>query len=202
MKAINLQRRQYLFLSLLFLSGMLADFILVGVFKVVWIVIYGTTYFALAMTIETFVARSKLHILSRKSVIIFLTGTLLGHLAFVDYHRRDQYVLSVLSMSPMVFQSEAFPEFLYVTSPALTEKLTKSPGNKAALKMETETVTDYGCRKTFAIMSIEGVEISSDKQTTWALRHNKLGVFSNLELPTVEEKFLPWCKLKFYRSNF
>jgi len=194
------KNEKLILLALLLAAGFLTDFILVGIFKVIWMLIYGTAYLALAMTIDTAVYRSKYKAISKASVLAFLSGAILGHLIFVNHRRTDHYSMNLLSENPLVLKSSEFPEYLYVESPSLTETLHRQNLTQNIV-METESLTDYDCMKTFTIRRINDFNIPDDTKSTWTLRYNKVGVFSTAILPSMNDNTWPWCKISFYRTN-
>jgi len=190
-----------LMLGLFILSGALTDFLFVGILKIIWIWIYGAAYLALAMTLESKLRSRELwknH--TRWPVTAFLLGCLISHLFFVNHTREEVFPMQVESREPLVLKTGEFPELLYVTSQKLQKNLTESP-NKKETMMVAESVNDYYCMKSFSIKSIEGVEIKNDKSSTWTLRFNKVGIFTNKILPSMDDSSWPWCKISFYKSN-
>jgi hypothetical protein len=199
-----LERNRLLFVGLFLITGVASDFIMVGIFKVIWFAIYATTYIAIAMTIESRVRKSQFHSRAKLAVFSFLGGTLLAHLFFVDHHRHDTYMMTLTSEDPLIFSSPEFPELLYVTSDKLKDKLKDKLSQEHAQKeipMHTDSLTDYDCMKTFAITDIDGVDIRADTEANWTLRFNKLGVFTTEVLPSKNDNSWPWCKISFYRTN-
>lgn len=195
-------RDKLIFIGLFFIGGMLTDFITVGVLKIIWIIIYGTTYFTIAMTIESSVARTKGKAVAKSAVLSFLAGTILAHLCFVNYTHHASYSMTLVSDNPLTLKAPEFPEVFYITSDKLSEVL-KAQNLQQNIPMETESAMDYACAKTFVINSIAGVDIRSDASSHWALRLNKLGVFAHTDLPNLtEDSRWPWCKIVFYRTNF
>jgi hypothetical protein len=195
------QQQKRLGLVVAFLAlGVLTDFVLVGILKVIWIAIYGVSYFAFAMTVETQVSRKGGKQAARVAAVSFLIGTVIGHLLLVQQRREDVYLMSLLSQNPIVLKSEEFPEFLYVQSDRLKQELAASAATEQ-ISVKTVSISDYGCVKRFYIDAIKDIDVYGDTKASWTLRATKLGQFQHPEAPTVQGFQWPWCRYELYRST-
>jgi len=177
-----------------FFAGIVTDFIFGGVFKIVWAFIQLPAYLCLAITIETYFAHSKVKHLSRYVAIAFAGGALLGHFSFSGHQSRYDYSMELVSDNPLVLKTPAIPELLYVMSDKLTHTLAEEH-LRSNIQVTAKGVSDYGCMKRFTIESVDHVGIQSDPGATWTLRLSRLGVFQDRNMPSMDDKEWPWCKI-------
>jgi hypothetical protein len=67
-----------------FALGLIIDFVLCGVFKVIWFLIYFPAYLAAGKGIESRVARSRLSKHSHLVILSLTAGALIGHFTFTS----------------------------------------------------------------------------------------------------------------------
>ena len=183
--------KPYILVLLSFSLGMALDFILVGIFKVIWFPIYATTYFAVAMSVETYFLRTNTVKIARLAAGAILVGAAIIHIIMVGRHSEHTYSLHLVKLNPLILQSSEFPELLYLSGSKLSEAIAKE-NIQAGIPMLSESTTDYGCRRSFKIISIDHIDLASDPSASWTMRATH---------PLIEKQKWLWCNLQFYRPS-
>jgi hypothetical protein len=180
------------------LLGFTVDFVFNGVLKIIWVVIYLPCYFALGATLWNWLVENRWSQWAIVGVAGFALGCLGTHFAFNDCHRIQLYHLALVGDSPVALRSKDWPETLFVTSEKLSQIL-RGWADKNDIPVTALIVTDYGCTKSTRMVAVAGFNIDTDPDTNWVwkdddrLQKIKTG-------PGSEDRYLPWCRLKFYRG--
>jgi hypothetical protein len=154
----------------------------------------------LAMTIEAHIrAKTRFSKFSNRTIVAFLFGSFGAHFALMGADHIFTFPMSVASDSPIVLRSTEWPQKLYVSSEKLTQALLHQP-DRTDLPVTVEEVTDYGCIRTFAINTVDGVDVKTDADAAWTLRTEDLRMLNDAG-PGNEDHKLPWCAITFYRTK-
>jgi hypothetical protein len=180
------------------LIGASLDFTFNGVFKIIWIIVYGPAYIAASKILTTQLSKTKWASNSSLAVGSFFAGALAMHLFFTGYSRHVSYHVSLTSMDPVTFHSDQWPQRLIVVSPTLSSKLV---GMKSVQDVEVEIIrtVDYGCTRLFRVESIAGVDFLKDPESRWTWKTDPHfpGPIPRVG-PGYEDEGLPWCRIHFY----
>lgn len=185
------------------LLGALLDFVFNGVFKIVWIVIYGPAYVVAAKGLATQLSqhsKTRFKPLTRVAVGGFLGGAIVLHLASTGHRRQAVYPMLLATADPITLRSEQWPQKLFVSSDKLSKTLA-GPNAQQQIPVATERVTDYGCTRTFEVVSVAGVDVRSDPDARWTWKTDpRAAARATPAGPGYEDQGLPWCRIKFYRG--
>jgi hypothetical protein len=205
-RTVKKLKSRNLFLCLFILFGVLSDFLIGGVFKIIWPFIYVPTYFVIAMTMGNYLTRIQFQISSQIAIVTYLSGAAIGHLWFVQHHSYAIYPMEIAAVSttPLVLKSAQFPELLFVSSHKLTEALAAQTPAPQTVPVVVEITTDYLCVRSFIINSVAGIDVKLDADAAWTWRANYAGLHNDLHtgptMPT-DNKRWPWCRYQFYRPS-
>jgi hypothetical protein len=178
--------------------GIMLDFLMNGVLKVVWIAITGPTYVVAASTLATALKRSRWSAYTSRGVVGLLVGTILGHLIFQNHGEVRTYPMSRVPSSlsqAVAFRSDDFPETLFVTSPKLQRELDRR-SNDSSVPVSVTIQKDYGCIRSFRVSTVAGVDVLTDTDATWTWKIDKNNPgkpFTGVD-PHDEDQALIWCR--------
>ena len=191
---------KFAILAAVFVLGVAIDFLFNGVFKIVWILIYGPAYCVAGKVLASQMAPTRWANLIPSAVVTLLCGTLIGHLALVGRGRTLAYSMKLTGTSPIVLASSDWPQTLVVSSEKLGQALSQgSPASSIPVSMTL--VADYGCTRTSTVDTIGGVDVRTDRQATWVWKTDPHATnLSVIAGPGTEDLDLPWCRIKFYRN--
>lgn len=187
-------------LFVLALSGVAADFLVNGVLKIIWIIIYGTTYLGIAASLYNRALSTPLRDRASWLALAFLAGAALGHVALTGRSQLRTYTMTVLTASPLALGSSEFTDQLLVTSSRLQQELSR-PGAPASVPVTIQVVENYGCIESFKVSSIAGIDVLSDPQASWVWKPPQGGPTaptSGSAGLTEENKRLPWCQIHWF----
>jgi hypothetical protein len=172
---------------------LVADFPSNGVLKIRALAIDIPVYLCLATTLGTQLAsKEKGWELSAWLIsACFLGGTAMGYLVFMNRERRFSYPMRIVSRSPLVLQAADWPQQLVVEGEKVKQALENSP----AVTVATSVVTDYGCRRTSVVSTVDGIDVRNDPAASWVWR-TPPGLPSPVSGPGFENHTLPWCRAK------
>jgi hypothetical protein len=194
------KRTSYLVaLAICALLGALLDFVFNGVFKIVWIVIYGPAYVVAAKVLHTQLSRLRPSWPARPAIVSLFAGALACHLLCVGHTRQVAYLMTQVSNAPMTFRAADWPQTLVVTSDKLTQVLGAGAG-KDRVPVVLNAVLDYGCYQSLKISTVAGVDVQTDPDASWTWRMENRAPMPTDIGPGSEDRSLPWCLLKFYRG--
>jgi hypothetical protein len=176
--------------------GFFSDFAFNGIGKIIWPVVYVPCYIAFAMTLGSYLNRSRYKKWSNQGVVAFLAGTVVIHWILTGLHIQKTFAMSLVSENPIILRSKEFSEALFVNSETLSRKLADDK-IKEGLLVATDSLRDYGCIRAFYITSVAGVDIQSDPEARWTLKNQPGEIATGTT--GIEESSLPWCWLHFYR---
>ncbi len=182
---------------LAFTGGALFDFLVYGVAKIIWAVVYVPLYVVVASILHTQLTRSAHARHFKMAFVGFVAGALVARVALVHRHRQATYVMAAGGSQPFTLHSEDWPRTLLVTSEALAKDLSAKPAGRA-LSVVVDVVSDYGCISSFQVRTIDGVNVENDPSATWTWRDPSVGATSG---PGLEDQELPWCRIQLYRSG-
>jgi hypothetical protein len=175
--------------------GAAVDFIFGGVLKIIWFLIYTPAYFVIAHTISTWLRTTRWAALASKSLIAIFCAALLNHLLWSGYHRDFTYEMVKGSDSPISFRSGEWPQVLFVSGPKLEAALGPRP-LQDKVRVTVSAVMDYGCIRSFKLVSIG--DFILDPDASWAWKTDKNATTPEQNGPGSEDQKRPWCKIKFY----
>lgn len=180
------------------LLGAALDFVFNGVFKIVWIVIYGPAYVVAANVLSKKLSGTKFKGHSRVAVGALLGGAAVMHLAFTGVRRQVVYSMNVASSNPIVLRSDEWPQSLVVSSDKLAKALAGMTSQRG-IPVVIERVVDYGCTRSSRTTTVAGVDILNDPDSRWTWKTDPHAVVVPLG-PGYEDDYLLWCRIKFYRG--
>lgn len=186
-------------LFVLALSGVAADFLVNGVLKLIWIVIYGATYLGIAASIYNRALTGRWRESAGRLAVAFLAGAALGHVALTGRSHLRSYSMTALSASPITLGSPDFSDQLLVTSSRLQQELSR-PGAPVSVPVTIQVVQNYGCIESFRITSIGDVDMMADPQATWVWKAAPgvpPGTAARSGL-AAENARLPWCQIHWF----
>ena len=182
------------------LGGGFIDFLIYGVCKIIWMVIYVPAYCAISVALFGFCARTQWKKHAWGIITAVLCGALLARLSMVNHHRLITYAMESSSVSPITLHSEEWPQILIVTSDKLQKDLaSKTP--KSNIPVLVEAITDYGCIKSFRVTSIDGVDVEQDPKASWTWKTLDANNATKGLGPGSEDQGYPWCRFTFYHNN-
>jgi hypothetical protein len=182
-----------------FFLGVLTDFIFNGVLKIVWIAIYGSVYLTLSGGIYTYLLTSQWKQYAVKSGIAVLLGSIVSHLLFTGQVEIRHYDMRLTSEAQLVLQAPELSQTLYVASENAVKALGKFEKN-VSVPVTVQVVKDYGCILSFKVITVAGVDVMGDAQSSWVWkqvdsRSPPPGGFSGLN---EENSRRPWCTIKWF----
>jgi hypothetical protein len=171
------------------------DFTCNGVFKIIWFLVYAPAYVVCAVCIHTYLThKDRLHY-ARAVIASFFGGILIGHFFFMGRHTSETISMKTVSVSPLVFRAEPWTEELYVSSAKIQQKNLKPDDS---VSVELIYTIDFGCIRFFKIVSVGGINILTDPDSTWTWKTpHGLGAVKTSG-PKDEDQSLPWCRFRFY----
>jgi hypothetical protein len=180
--------------------GALLDFLINGVLKIVWMVIYIPIYLVVCNMMLDHLSAKGLSSLRRYTVVAFSVGALVVHLVLVGRAHTRVYQMLLVSDKPVTLRSRDWPEVLIVSSAKLRELLSRQTGKEQKdVPVKISSITDYGCIRSYAVNSVDEVDVEFDPQASWTLR-NDAKTLAEITGPESEDQWLPWCRIKFYRG--
>lgn len=194
-----------LLLLLALFAGALLDFIFNGVFKIVWIVIYGPAYLAAIKVLIAKLANTPLKAFTRPLVGAFLSGALLIHILLTSHASKLVYKMAVVSTDPITLQSADWEQKLILQSDRLSEAL-RSGLDASPVAVVLARTTNYGCTVKLVIQNVAGIDIIDDPKSRWVWKSSPMPRQNGDEPlhstggPGSEDQSLPWCRYKFYRG--
>jgi len=185
-----------------FLGGALLDFVFNGVFKIIWIVVYGPAYVVAAKLLAYKLGQSRWKEHVKVAVWALLIGAGVGHLIFTGHERGKAYRMDVVSDAPVTLHAPQWSQRLLVSSPKVDKALAALPSRKD-VPVTVTFVLNYGCVKHWYVETVAGVDVRGDSDASWTWRTDgRAPADPGLALGPgdEEDRGLPWCKLKFYRG--
>ena len=191
---------KFVILAVVFVLGVALDFLFNGVFKIIWILIYGPAYCVAGKVLAAQLAPTRWANLIPSAVVTLLCGALIGHLVLVGRARTLVYSMKLTGNSPIVLGSSDWPQTLVVSSEKLRQGLSQS-SSLSSIPVSVTLVTDYGCIRTSGVDTIGGVDVRMDREATWVWKTDPHATnLSVIAGPGTEDSDLPWCRIKFYRN--
>jgi hypothetical protein len=161
------QRNRLLILVSSFLIGVWADFLFNGVLKIVWVLIYGATYFTLAALLYSSLHQKYGDRFGAQAGALFLAGCLMGHLVFVGRRETRTYSMSlIVGDSRIVLRSPELSQTLYVASEGVLKALAKMD-TRGGVLVTVQLTKDYGCVWSFKVSTVAGVDVMNDPESSW-----------------------------------
>ncbi len=194
------QRKSHLIAGLLgFLAGALLDFLIYGVAKIIWAVIYVPLYAVVGSTLHSKMASSKRPYLFKTAYFSLLAGAAMAHVLAVNRHRTVTYSMTSSATQPFTLHSPEWPRILIVNSAKLAQDLAGKPLGKE-IEVKVDVVSDFGCFTSFLVNTVDGVDVKSDPEASWTWKADSK-METKSEGPGLEDQELPWCRIHFYRPS-
>ena len=182
------------------LLGAVLDFVINGVFKVVWVIIYGPAIVVAAQVLVTRLAKTSFAKWARGAASFLILGVAVTHFLLTGYHRQIAYPMFVASSDPLIFRSTSWPQELIVLSSKLAQKISQHRDQKEVVVL-TSRIVDYGCTRSFVVEAVDGVSFKGDSEVRWTWKMDpKIASSSQMRGAGYEDEDLPWCRIQFYRG--
>ena len=202
------QQKQILSFLLFALAGVLTDFLVCGVFKILWITIYAAVYLGLAATLYNYVLESFWHRFVFQVSIGFLVGAGVGHVILTGWTSQRNYSMKIVSDKPITLESPEFSDRLFVSSKKLSQKIEGHAGG-ATFPISILVVKNYGCIASFKISAVDNIDVMLDPEATWVWKSqagfaspdagiNSLTVDGTKSGMQEENSRLPWCLIQWF----
>ena len=184
------------FLFFALLAGAVLDFFVVGVFKLIWFIVYIPFYLVVGKVFFIQISHTKWNEFGLSLYGAILVGALVARLVFVGSHGQISYSMAVTGLSPITLTSKLWPQSLIVSSEPLRLALASRPMG-AEVPVQLEYVSDYGCIRNFSVSSVDSVDLLSDRAATWVWKLDTR-VDPGEKGPGKEDQRFPWCWYHFY----
>ena len=183
------------------LFGLGVDFLVIGVFKILWMSIYGAIYVGIAATLHNYAQRSsRWRSVSWLILGFFFGGIVLAHLAFKGKVETRNYTMNRVSNSPILLESTDFQDSLLVQSDALQKEIAAHSNSQKTAPVVMEAVKNYGCIETFQVVSIDGIDVATDPQAHWVWKPSTrpISVDAVYSGKQAENERLAWCRVQWF----
>jgi hypothetical protein len=170
--------------------GAVLDFLVNGVLKIVWAVVYIPVYIAIANGLHSRIKRN--------GIIAFFCGAAFIHLVFDGRTQTLTYKMDIIEPSPLQLGSSEWSQRLFVESPSVQKKL-GADTSKAQVEVSIVRETTYGCTVSSYVKTVAGIDVKTDPASTWVWKKDKNDP-TPTKGPGAEDAKLGWCRLKFYQS--
>lgn len=185
-------------LTLIVALGLASDFVVTGVFKLIWVIIYAPTHVAFAATLTSNLVLPKFRYRVYLVPFAYLVGVSVGHLSFYQRHSMTVFSMHLETPAdavPIGLMSPDFSEILYIRDQRLSQALAgKTLGPD--IEMVGELVTNYGCLQSLRVKTLAGVDVDATQGSSWNWRFDKIGHLRS-EPPDVKGALFshpsPWC---------
>ena len=177
----------------------MADFLVNGVLKVVYIPIYVPAYLVFASGLYHYLALSRWKQSALSSSVIFLAGTALGHLTMTGRHELRTYEMDLVRDTPISLHSSDFSQTLTVTSDKLRTELARS-GIRSGIPVTIQVIKDYSCIRFFEVSTVADVDVMMDSKADWVWRQEGPLAADSRGLSGMDEenRRLPWCRIRWF----
>jgi hypothetical protein len=186
-------------IALFALFGAGTDFLANGVLKLGLMVVYVPLYIAMASAFPKWFPGPQFKELMRPLTGAFFAGALISHLALAGRTGTVDYPMNVTSTaSPLTLVSRDGMQTLLLSGEKIRQTLAAQTG---AVPVRFQFVTDYGCTRSYKILSVAGTDVDSDAAISWVWK-TRPGALSPKEMrPSLEGPPFFWCRvgLKFER---